>query len=384
MPLASPPSSRAIRLAERILPTPLGSGEAPADRMAAARLLDRTQSTALTGLPLHAAMIEAARRALHPAPGTGVLRILELRASADAITQALSWAVGLEPLPRGPARFKPAPLPALRTGPRTSGAGSASPTRATASRSPSTAVRQGRLGDCWLVAVLAACELTRPGSLASRIDVTAQPESDRPGLVTVDLFAPVVGAPLLRRIPFLPTARRRVVMSDRVPERHRAGDAGLRPSAASLVEKAAVLVWADGSYRRLQNDFAGIGFLLLTGRWCPARPVPSSVEKVGEWLDAGRPVVLSTLKRPGGPFVLAREDGKGTSLAFMDAHVYVAVRVLHCDEDGRPGPDRPLRLHVRNPVGGPEGREHRRTNLYLSSAQLRRAFISANVGPTLM
>src|SRR5699024_3286842 len=107
-----------------------------------------------------------------------------------------------------------------------------------------------------------------------------------------------------------------------------AGDAGLRPSAASLVEKAAAVVWARGSYRRLQNDFAGIGFLLLTGRWCPARPVPRKVCTVAEWLRAGRPVVLSTLKRPGGSFTLAREAGPGRDLAFMDAHVYVAVRVL--------------------------------------------------------
>ncbi|GAA4514467.1 hypothetical protein [Brevibacterium yomogidense] len=394
MPVVSTRAGRGRRLADRVLPVLLAPDEWPADRLAAARILDRAQSTSLTGLPAHAAIFRAARRALDPAPGVRVLEILGQTASATETIDALRWAPGLEPLPRGPRRFVSVHPRAFRHQTRGSrGAGDSRPTapasaKSRGARQPRAAVRQGRLGDCWLVAVMAACELTRPGHLRSLMRTVRHPGSEPSGreaesLLTVALFAPAAAAPLVRRIPFLPVVGRRILISARVPARHRAGDAGLRPSAASLIEKAASVVWARGSYLRLQHDFAGIGFLLLTGRWCPARPVPRTMSKVAEWLGSGRPVVLSTLKRPGGSFTLPREDGKERKPAFMDAHVYVAVRVLRCDEDGRPGADHPLRLHVRNPVGGAEGRAHRLTNLYLSSAQLRRAFISANVGPPM-
>lgn len=396
MAVVSTRAGRGRRLAERVLPVLLDSGEWPADRLAAARTVDRAQSTSLSGLPAHAAVHRAVRRVLDPAPGSRVLEILGRTASTAEVLSALRWAPGLEPLPRGPRRFVPVPSRAFRRLTRDSRSMRESPSQTRTStaqkgrgnRQARATVRQGRLGDCWLVAVMAACELTRPGFLRSLIAVaprtrSAHVDREAESLLTVDLFGPAIAAPLVRRIPFLPVAGRRTLISTRVPARHRAGDAGLRPSAASLVEKAAAVVWARGSYRRLQNDFAGIGFLLLTGRWCPARPVPRKVCTVAEWLRAGRPVVLSTLKRPGGSFTLAREAGPGRDLAFMDAHVYVAVRVLRCDEDGRPGADLPLRLHVRNPVGGAEGRAHRLTNLYLSSAQLRRAFISVNVGPSM-
>src|SRR5699024_4727646 len=306
-------------------------------------------------------------------------------ASAAQILDALRWAPGLEPLPRGPRRFVSVPPRELRRGTRGPRRRAPADAKVGVGSRPRTAVRQGRLGDCWLVAVMAACALALPGFLRSLIGVVPQSHparSDRGtgSLLTVDLFAPVAAAPLVRRIPFLPVVARRVLMSARVPVRHRSGDAGLRPSAASLVEKAAAIVWAQGSYRRLQNDFAGIGFLLLTGRWCPARPVPGTVERLARWLREGRPVVLSTLVRPGGSFTIEREDGAGR-VALMDAHVYVGVRVLRCTEDGRPDRAGTLRLHVRNPVCGREAPRLRRTDLYLSATQIRRAFISVNVGP---
>lgn len=362
------------RLARGTVPTLLHPEAGPADRMAASRILDRAQTTSLTGLPAPEALLRLLLRWLDPSPGSRLWESLSRSLPGAQASEALRWAPGLEPVPRGPQRFVTVPGSAL-----TSRRGR---------------VHQGRLGDCWLVAVMSACELVRPGFLSRLITADRTTVSDTAAsrgariphdsvqLATVSLFEPTLSAPVLRRVPHLPVARRRIVLSTRVPVAHRAGDGRVRPSAASLVEKAASVVWAGGSYRRLQNDFAGIGFLLLTGRWCPARTVPRTVEHISEWLDAGRPVVLSTLVHPGGSFTLDREDGTGR-VAFMDAHVYAGVRALRCSEDGRPDPTAPLRLHVRNPVGGGESPALRRTNLYLSARQLRRAFISVNVGPSL-
>lgn len=366
---------RARGLGLRVLPVLLDPAAGPAERRAAARVLDRAQTTSLTALSAPRALVELLARRVDPAPGARVGQTLARSLPAADLHEALSWAPGLEPLPRGPQRFTSVSARAL-TGQR-------------------RRVRQGRLGDCWLVAVMSACELARPGFLARLVtqDAVHSPTVDSVAggrrsetgplrILAVDLFAPALAVPGLRRLPLLPVRRRRLVVSTRVPTAHRAGDGRLRPSAASLVEKAAALVWADGSYRRLQNDFAGIGFLLLTGRWCTARTVPRTVERVADWLDAGRPVVLSTLARPGGSFTLDREDRTGR-VALMAAHVYTAVRALRCTEDGRRDPSAPLRLHVRNPVSTGDTPRLRRTDLYLSARQLRRAFISVNVGPAL-
>ncbi|QCP03951.1 C2 family cysteine protease [Brevibacterium sp. CS2] len=278
--------------------------------------------------------------------------------SAAEVARALNTVPALEPVPRGPARWVPVPLRGL-TAPGSAAARPAEGERNRPVRPLS--IRQGRLSDCWFIAVLAACEHMRPGFTASLVRPTDN------GLVEVRLHTP--GA-------------RWVTLSPRVPAAHRAGDRRLRPNAASLVEKAAALTYGRGSYRRIQGDFAGVALGLLTGRWCPARPVPLRLSRIEHWLAAGRPVVASTLVRPGGSFRVPREDDPHRSVAVMDGHVYVVRRVARLSEDGSPDPHEPLRVHVHNPLGGTEG-EPRRTDLFLSAAQLRRTFISVNVGPRL-
>lgn len=287
------------------------------------------------------------------------LTAAEVRRAADTVP-------ALEPVPRGPARWvrvpssarrcRPAPLP-VRTAEQATPPGSG---EAPADRTP-LPIRQGRLGDCWFIAALAACEHSRPGFVEGLV-------RDLPnGLVSVHL-------------PGL--APRPVTLTRRVPVAHRAGDLRLRPTAASLVEKALAVTYGRGSYRRTQHWFAGTALRLLTDRWCPARPVPRRLAAVARWLADGRPVVASTLVRPGGPFLVPREDDPERAVAVMDRHVYVVHGVARTTEDGAPDPSAELRVHLRNPVGGRET-EPRRTDLFLSAEQLRRACISVNVGPRL-
>lgn len=284
-----------------------------------------------------------------------------LRLTPDEFAVVLGAIPVLEPVGRGRPCSVPARLPRAGASESLAGPG-AGALPASAGGGAPVSVRQGRLGDCWFVAVMAACEHVRPGVLSSLVRV--RPD----GLVEVDLHG-------LR-------GPRTVVMSARVPPANRAGDRHLRPNVASLVEKALVVGFAGHRYVWAQRNFAGNALRVLTGTWCPARPVPRTLAPIAEALATGRPVVASTLVRPGGSFLLPREDDPARAFALMDGHVYVAHGVSRTDEDGRPDPDAPLRVHLHNPIGGPEG-ESRRTDLYLSARQFRRAFVSVNIGPQL-
>lgn len=221
-----------------------------------------------------------------------------------------------------------------------------------------TEVRQGRLGDCWLIATLAACENAKPGFTSNLIEHNTHTSAVR-------LHSPWA---------------RKITVTHWVPRNHRAGDNHLGANSASLVEKAvASLVH---SYVRIQFNFAGTALWLLTGSWCPARPVPRDLGVVRGWLASGRPVVASTLVHRRGARRLPREDHPERWVGVMAGHVYEVRGVQRCDEDGNPGADEPWRIHVHNPLGGAEG-EPRRTDLYLSATQFRRAFFSVNVGPVL-
>lgn len=232
----------------------------------------------------------------------------------------------------------------------------------------SVEVQQGRLSDCWFAAALAACEHTRPGFTASLI------ESLPNGLIQVRLRTGL--------------RARAVTISPFVPARHRAGDSRGRANLASLVEKAAAVTFGRGTYTGIEHGFSGNAFYLLTGQVTPARPVPR-LATVQTWLEAGRPVVASTLLRWKPTRLIPREDDPGRQIAVMNGHVYVVCGIARVDEDGRPLPDGagPLRIHLRNPLGGadprPGSRHPRRTDLYLSEAQFRRIFLSVNVGPIL-
>src|SRR5699024_8291379 len=100
---------------------------------------------------LHRAVAEAVLRFLEPAPGARLVRSLTTAEVAPpaqptrTVARLLARVPGLEPLPRGPQVFEHVTV------------------RATAPRR--RRARQGRLGDCWLIAVLDACESVSPGFL---------------------------------------------------------------------------------------------------------------------------------------------------------------------------------------------------------------------------
>lgn len=285
-----------------------------------------------------------------------------LPASAPEVSRTLAALPALEPQPRG-RQLLDVPVPA-------------------AAPSAGVEVRQGHLGDCWFIAALAACEHAQPGFISSRIRWLPN------GLAQVRLHTGL--------------RPRWVTISAFVPARHRAGDARGRANWASLVEKAAAVSFGRGSYTGLQHGFAGNAFYLLTGRLTPARPVPG-LQQIRAWLNAGRPVVASTLTRRRSVRLIGREDDPSRHIAVMNGHVYVVCGVAAVDEDGRPRhdgqprtdrqpsadavPPERLRIHVRNPLGGRDprpGTPHpRRTDLFLSEAQFRRIFLSVNVGPPL-
>lgn len=280
-----------------------------------------------------------------PGPRTRHRIIRYIATREPHLTYLLPYLPALNPTPRGPHIWQPTP-PATQ------------PSPSPATPSP-TEVRQGTLGDCWFVATLAACEHAKPGYTSA----------------LVDHLDPHVAKVTLGWLPGT-----RTYVTTAVPHAHRAGDNHLRPNAASLVEKA--LATRFGSYRRVQCNFAGVALWLLTGSACPARPVPGNLRPVATWLAAGRPVVASTLINRRGGRRLPREDHPGRWVGVMAGHVYVVCGVAHVTEDGVADPTQPLRVHVRNPLGGPEG-EPRRTDLYLSARQFRLAFLSVNVGPAL-
>ncbi|WP_349827367.1 C2 family cysteine protease [Brevibacterium litoralis] len=344
----------------------------------------RAAHSALTALLTHAAEaprdltpyradLGAVDLLLRSDPGAGPTLLDLLADDAEVHVSPATWSTLLARVPslepRGRGGRPTVPVPDRRHPARPNGQAEG---KARAPRR--TWVRQGRLGDCWFVATLAACEHAAPGFVASL--VTRRDD----GLVDVRLHTP---------------ATRTITVSDRVPRRHRAGDRALRPNAASLVEKA-LAVAMGGDYRNTQGNFAAVALWVLTGRAVLTRPVPRSLDVIARALEEGRPVLASTLVRPGGSFLVPREDDPAGAHAVMDGHVYVARRVLRCDEDGRTRPRRSgpgtagvvtTRVHLRNPLGGKEGTGRpgnpRRTDLYLSARQFRRAFLSVDIGPRL-
>lgn len=309
--------------------------------------LEAIHSLALTnGLPSARADLGTLNAFLATNPKARVLRtalIQHLHTHKPELTYLLEHLPAVEPRFRGPAISEHAPL-----------------------NDGVTEVRQGQLGDCWLVATLAACENVKPGFTASLIEPAPHTNTQH----TVHTASVRLHSPWPRT----------VAVTRWVPRRHRAGDNRLGANNASLVEKAVASLVQ--SYVRIQFNFAGTALWLLTGTWCPARPVPRDLGVVRGWLDSGRPVVASTLIHRRGALRLPREDNPDRWVGVMAGHVYVVRGVLRRDEDGHADADAPWRVHVHNPLGGTEG-EPRRTDLYLSAAQFRRAFLSVNVGPVL-
>lgn len=361
-------STRLARIAPGLLPRSLHLADSLVPRLracAADPLVNRGELAALNAELLTS----------HPRPLTRLLRTTQCdRAMStrllghliddlgpDALARVLPFLPSLEPHARRAGQVLEAAPRSIGRGPLAPMPGTDAPGRSLPGPGVPDLV-QGRLGDCWLIATMIALEATSPGHLESRITPVSA------DFVTVRLYSQA-GRP------------RDITISTTLPGWGRCGGLNGDANTASLVEKAcAVAFW--GSYRHLRGNFAGTALRMLTGTLCPARPLPRSLGVIAQAMREQRPVLVSTLVRRRGSAVHEREDVRG-HFAVMDGHVYAALSVRRCTEDGEPAPSQPLRVHLHNPLGGTELTGLRRTDLYLSASQLRTAFLSMNIGPSV-
>lgn len=135
--------------------------------------------------------------------------------------------------------------------------------------------RQGRYGDCWVLAAMLAVHEAAPERIAAMIDV-----SGTEAMVVLRGGARVIRTD--RRLP-VDAAGRWVG----------ATAAGGGPGWAGLLEKAAAIEVA-GSYRWLQRGIGRFGLELLTGDRAHTHVRVPAADRLDDWIREGHAVLAST------------------------------------------------------------------------------------------
>ncbi|GAA4525906.1 C2 family cysteine protease [Brachybacterium paraconglomeratum] len=196
--------------------------------------------------------------------------------------------------------------------------------------------RQGRLGDCWVMASMLAIHETAPERLRDLLTI------EENGIVAVRL--PAVSEPI-RVDRWLPVDEQGVFQYGRRD--------GANPGWVGVLEKA-VAAHVAGDYRFLQRGFARFGFELLLGERVRSQLRMPSAAQIIAWREQGRAIAASThplssrVATAAGP--LPRN------------HVFAVVGA-----DARSG-----HVHLRNPWR-PE------QLLVLDARSFRRGFLSVDV-----
>ena len=199
--------------------------------------------------------------------------------------------------------------------------------------------RQGRLGDCWLIAPMLAIHETAPERLRQLLT------EEEDGIVAVHL--PGLDEPI-RVDRRLPVDARGTFQYGR---RH-----GANPGWVGVLEKA-IAAHVAGDFAFLQRGFARFGFELLLGeRVCSQLWMPSAAQIIA-WRREGRAIAAST--HPLSPLVPTAAG------PLPPSHVFAVVGA-----DPRSG-----HIHLRNPVRPAQ-------LLVLDARRFRRGFLSVDVtGP---
>lgn len=136
--------------------------------------------------------------------------------------------------------------------------------------------RQGRLGDCWVMASMLAIHETAPERLR---DLLCAQED---GVVTVRL--PAVPVPI-RVDRWLPVDEQGLFQYGRRD--------GANPGWVGVLEKA-IAAHVAGDYRFLQRGFARFGLELLLGERVHSQLRMPSAAQIIAWRDEGRAIAAST------------------------------------------------------------------------------------------
>lgn len=197
--------------------------------------------------------------------------------------------------------------------------------------------RQGRLGDCWVMASLLAIHETAPERLRAML------VEEEGGVVAVHL--PALAAPL--------RVDRRMPVDEHGTFQYGRRE-GANPGWVGVLEKA-IAGHVAGGYSTLQRGFARFGLELLLGeRVRTSLRLPSAAQII-RWRAEGRAICAST--HPLSPHLVPTSAGP-----LSPSHVFAVVGA-----DARTG-----HVHLRNPWRPDD-------LLVLDARRFRRGFLSVDV-----